>query len=85
MKMGPKRDVIGELSQAVRKQGLKFGVANHGIENFQFINPPAGMVEKMKAEKADLYDPAWADFYNVADRSDAAMEKFLVNWYQRNV
>jgi alpha-L-fucosidase len=85
MKMGPKRDVIGELSQAVRKQGLKFGVANHGIENFQFINPPAEMVEKMKAEKADLYDPAWADFYNVSDRSDAAMEKFLVNWYQRNV
>jgi alpha-L-fucosidase len=85
MKMGPKRDVIGELSRAVRKQGLKFGVANHGIENFQFINPPADMAEKMKSEKADLYDPAWADFYNVADRSDAAMEKFLVNWYQRNV
>jgi alpha-L-fucosidase len=85
MKMGPKRDVIGELSRAVRKQGLKFGVANHGIENFQFINPPAAMAEKMKAEKADLYDPAWADFYNVADRSDAATEKFLVNWYQRNV
>ena len=39
--MGPKRDLIGELSKAVRKQGLKFGVSNHGIENFQFINPPA--------------------------------------------
>jgi alpha-L-fucosidase len=85
MKMGPKRDVIGELSKAVRQQGMKFGVANHGIENFQFINPPAELAEKMKAEKADLYDPAWADFYNVADRSDAAMEKFLVNWYARNV
>jgi hypothetical protein len=39
----------------------------------------------MKAEKADLYDPAWADFITLPDRSDAAMEKFLVNWYQRNV
>lgn len=85
MKMGPKRDVIGELAKAVRKQGMKFGVANHGIENFQFINPPAELAEKMRANKADLYDPAWADFYNVADRSDAACERFLVNWYERNV
>ena len=83
--MGPHRDLIGELCKAVRKQGLKFGVSNHGIENFQFINPPADMAEKMKVKQADLYDPKWADFYNVADRSDAACEKFLVNWYARNV
>jgi alpha-L-fucosidase len=83
--MGPRRDLIGELCQAVRKQGLKFGVSNHGIENFQFINPPAEMAEKMKAEHADLYDPKWVDFYNVADRSDAGCEKFLVNWFARNV
>ena len=43
VKMGPHRDLIGDLSKAVRKQGLKFGVSNHGIENFQFINPPADM------------------------------------------
>ena len=83
--MGPHRDLIGELCQAVRKQGLKFGVSNHGIENFQFINPPAELADKLKAEHADLYDPKWADFYNVADRSNAACEKFLVNWYARNV
>jgi alpha-L-fucosidase len=85
VKMGPHRDLIGELSKAVRKQGLKFGVSNHGIENFQFINPPADMAAKMKAEHADLYDPKWADFYNVADRSDAACERFLTNWFARNV
>jgi alpha-L-fucosidase len=83
--MGPHRDLIGELAKAVRKQGLKFGVSNHGIENFQFINPPADMAAKMKAEQADLYDPKWADFYNVADRSDAACERFLTNWFARNV
>jgi alpha-L-fucosidase len=83
--MGPKRDLIGDLAKAVRRQGLKFGVSNHGIENFQFINPPAALAEKLKSEQADLYDPKWADFYNVADRSDAACEKFLVNWYARNV
>jgi alpha-L-fucosidase len=83
--MGPHRDLIGELAAAVRKEGLKFGVSNHGIENFQFINPPADLAADLKARQADLYDPKWADFYHVADRSDAACEKFLVNWYERNV
>jgi alpha-L-fucosidase len=85
MQMGPKRDIIGELAVAVRKQGMKLGVANHGIENFEFVNPPAELAEKMKEEKVDLYDPKWADFYNYADRSNAAMKRFLVNWYERNV
>lgn len=83
--MGPKRDLIGELCAAVRKQGLKFGVSNHGIENFQFINPPPELLNRLKAEHADLFDPKWADFYNVADRSDAACQKFLVNWFERNI
>jgi alpha-L-fucosidase len=85
MQMGPKRDIIGELAVAVRKHGMKLGVANHGIENFEFINPPLELAEKMKAEKVDLFDPKWADFYNYADRSNAAMKRFLVNWYERNV
>jgi len=85
MQMGPKRDIIGELAVAVRKHGMKLGVANHGIENFEFINPPLELAEKMKAEKVDLYDPKWADFYNYADRSTAAMKRFLVNWYERDV
>jgi alpha-L-fucosidase len=85
MQMGPKRDLIGELSKAVRKQGLKFGVSNHGIENFQFINPLPEVEADLKAKRADLFDPKWADFYNVADRSDAAVQKFLVNWYERNM
>jgi alpha-L-fucosidase len=83
--MGPRRDLIGDLCAAVRKQGLKFGVSNHGIENFQFINPTPALLTKLKDQKADLFDPKWADFYNVADRSDAACQKFLVNWYERNV
>ena len=85
MQMGPKRDIIGELAVAVRKHGMKLGVANHGIENFEFINPPLELAEKMKEEKTDLYDPKWVDFYNYADRSNAAMKRFLVNWYERNV
>ncbi len=85
VKMGPKRDIIGELSAAVRKHGMKLGIANHGIENFQFINPPPELAARMKAAKVDLFDPTWVDFYNYADRSDKACERFLVNWYERNV
>lgn len=85
MRMGPKRDVAGELADAIRKQDMKFGLANHGIENFQFINPSPELANRLKAEKVDLFDPKWAEFYNYADRSDAACQRFLVNWYERNV
>lgn len=85
VKMGPRRDLIGDLGKSVRQRGMKYGVSNHGIENFQFINPPRELADDLKAKQADLYDPKWVDFYNVADRSDAACEKFLVDWYERNV
>jgi alpha-L-fucosidase len=84
VKMGPHRDLIGDLSKAVRAHGLKFGVSNHGIEAFQFVKINAQLEARLKAANADVYDPKWADFYCVADRSDAACEKFLVNWVQRN-
>ena len=76
--MGPHRDLIGDLGRAVRKQGLKFGVSNHGIEHFTFIQPTPGLA-------TDLYDSAWAGFYSVADRSDVACEKFLEGWVAQNI
>ncbi|HEX8302657.1 alpha-L-fucosidase [Sphingomonas sp.] len=84
-RMGPKRDLIGDLAAAVRRKGMKFGVSNHGVENFTFINPVPELNDRLKAAKADLYDPAWGSFYNVADRSPAAMTRFLTDWVDRNV
>jgi alpha-L-fucosidase len=84
VQMGPHRDLIGDLAKAVRAQGQKFGVSNHGIEAFQFIHASPAQIADMKAKGADWFDPKWADFYLVADRSDAACQKFLVNWVQRN-
>jgi alpha-L-fucosidase len=78
VQMGPHRDLIGDLGRAVRKQGLKFGVSNHGIEHFTFIQPTKGVTN-------DLFDPQWKDFYSVADRSDAACEKFLESWVAQNI
>jgi alpha-L-fucosidase len=83
-RMGPHRDLIGDLAKAVRAQGLKFGVSNHGIEAFEFVNPNRELAAELKAKQTDLFDPKWADFYHVADRSDEACKRFLVNWAERN-
>ena len=57
-KMGPKRDLIGDLAKAVRKQGLKFGVSNHRMEHWSFMYSTLDA-----AQKSDLFDPKFADFY----------------------
>lgn len=83
-KMGPKRDLVGDLAKSVRAKGLKFGVSNHGVENFSFINPSEEVLKRLRDARADLFDPKWESFYNVADRSDAAMARFLTDWTERN-
>ncbi len=35
-KMGPKRDIVGELEEAVRSKGLKFGVSSHRAFNWAY-------------------------------------------------
>ena len=55
--MGPQRDVIGELAEAVRSEGMKFGVSNHRVEHWDFMYP------KMPVEQTDLFNPDYADFY----------------------
>jgi alpha-L-fucosidase len=57
-KMGPHRDLVGDLAAAVRKQGLRVALSNHGVENFTFVNPPADLRERLRAAHADLFDPA---------------------------
>jgi alpha-L-fucosidase len=73
--MGPKRDLIGDLGQAVRHAGLKFGISNHSINHFNFIPALAN---------SDQTDPAWAEFYSVADRSPAARARFNDLWVRKN-
>jgi len=76
-KMGPKRDLIGEMAEAARKAGLKFGVCNHSIEHYTFIHPSPGL-------KTDLDDPKYADFY-WTDHSDARLQKFLEDWVAKSM
>ncbi len=58
-KMGPKRDLIGELADAVRQEGMVFGVSSHRAEHWWFMN--GGMTFP-----SDVQDPRYYDFYGPA-------------------
>ncbi len=74
--VGPRRDLTGELVDAVRRQGLKVGLDNHSIEHFTFIDRPKGI-------PTDLDDPNYADFYWM-DRSPGSLAHFLTLWVEKN-
>lgn len=55
VKMGPKRDVVGELEKAIQKQDMRFMVALHHAANWWFF-------PHWKKEH-DTSDPRYADLY----------------------
>jgi alpha-L-fucosidase len=76
-KMGPKRDIIGALAAAVRKQGLHFGASTHRAEHWWFYN--GGMTFD-----SDVKDPRYAGFYGPAQPDKTQPDKaFLDNWLAR--
>ena len=87
-KMGPKRDLIGDLAAAVRKEKLVFGLSSHRIEHWWFFD------EGMKFD-SDVRDPRYAGLYGpariVADEHDHLHRKslpmpdgrFLKDWLNR--
>ena len=76
-KMGPRRDLIGELAEAVRRQWLVFGVSSHRAEHWWFYD--GGM-----QFPSDVQDPAYAELYGPAQpRSTVPHEAFLEDWYAR--
>ena len=58
-KMGPHRDVIGDLAQAVRAEGLHFGVSTHRVEHNFFLGVGRSI-------SSDINDPKYAAFYGPA-------------------
>ena len=58
-KMGPHRDVIGELAKAVRAQGLRFGASSHRVEHNFFLGVGRSI-------PSDINVPNYAAFYGPA-------------------
>ena len=54
-RMGPKRDVVGELAAAIRKQGMRFMVAMHHAENWWYF--------PHWREEFDTADPRYSGLY----------------------
>lgn len=75
VKTGPKRDVLGELRDAVRKRGLIFGASSHYAFNWHYYpqNP-----------RYDTGDPAYADLYAPQHEPQSpASDAFLKTWWRR--
>ncbi|HVO69043.1 MAG TPA: alpha-L-fucosidase [Aggregatilineaceae bacterium] len=58
-KMGPKRDVVGELTRAIRQHGLVPGVSNHRAEHWWFFDGGRKFPSDVQDPRYDgLYGPA---------------------------
>jgi alpha-L-fucosidase len=76
-KMGPKRDIVGELAAAVRKEGLHFCVSSHRAEHWWFYDQ--GMTFD-----SDVKDPRYAGLYGPAEPEKSQPDKaYLDNWLAR--
>ncbi|MFN8254489.1 MAG: alpha-L-fucosidase [Bacteroidales bacterium] len=75
--MGPKRDIIGEIAEATRKQGLIFGLSSHRIEHWFFMNPGRKFI-------SDVMDPKYSDFYGPAREENETMSpEYMNDWLLR--
>jgi len=77
-KMGPKRDIIGELAAAVRKERMVFGLSSHRAEHWWFYDGG------MKFD-CDVRDPQYAGLYGPAQPEKASRpdKAFLDDWLAR--
>ena len=86
-KMGPKRDLIGELAQAVRAQNLVFGLSSHRAEHWFFMNGG-------RQFNSDVNDERYESFYGPAQVIDTTSwgsrdwqprpdTQYLENWLAR--
>ena len=79
-KMGPNRDLMGELAQAVRAEGMTFGCSFHRMEHHTFQYPATGVA-------TDEFDPRFADFYGPPQPGEMndglATAEFQADWLAR--
>ena len=87
-KMGPKRDIIGELEEEAKKEGIVFGVSSHRAENYWFYagagNFDSGIEGEGMIEPYGYRDPAYANReVNTGVHSKPAVKEHLDDWLAR--
>ncbi|HLV81146.1 MAG TPA: alpha-L-fucosidase, partial [Chthonomonadaceae bacterium] len=76
-RVGPKRDLIGELAAAVRQQDMVFGVSSHRAEHWWFLDGG-------RKFDSDVQDPRYAEFYGPAAPEGTQPDTaFLDDWLAR--
>lgn len=73
VKMGPHRDVYGELAKALRERGLRLGASSHRIEHNFFMNNGRKLA-------SDVNDPQYAAFYGPAHEWLDGKQTLLQDW-----
>jgi alpha-L-fucosidase len=72
-KMGPRRDVHGELAKAVRAEGLRIGASSHRVEHNFFLDGGRQI-------ESDVNDPQFAAFYGPAHTWMESKQTLLTDW-----
>jgi alpha-L-fucosidase len=73
VKMGPRRDVYGELAKALRAKGLRLGASSHRIEHDFFLDGGRKL-------DSDVNDPQYAAFYGPAHSWLEGKKSLLEDW-----
>jgi alpha-L-fucosidase len=74
LKLGPKRDLVGELAAAVREKGMRLGVSSHRAEHDWFFDGGRKLTSDVNDPRyAGLYGPAQLRILQSTD--DAALSK----------
>lgn len=84
--MGPKRDVLRELKQAIEGRGMEFCASSHRIEHSFFLGHGREFDSDVKEPLAlgDLYWPSMKEPENLHDLfSQAPPDEFLEDWLLR--
>ncbi len=78
-KMGPKRDIYGELVKSLRKQGLRIIATFHHFRSFNWYLPRNKEHLDAASQKGwDLFDPQYADLY--WNEYTSTFDEFIKAW-----
>lgn len=84
-KMGPKRDVLGEIKSAVEKRNMKFCASSHRAEHWWFFCGGREFDSDVLDEKyRDFYGPARGPLYDLSDLyENQPDQEYLEDWLVR--